>query len=331
MAKLRLGVIGAGNIAAAFVKESPACEHVEVTAIASRSEAKAGAFANRFSLTKAYGGYQELLDDNEIDAVYIATPNGAHKEWVIKAAQAHKHILCEKPMALTVTDAREMFATAKRHEVVLIEAFPFRFQPQTLAVLEQVRSGAIGEVVGYSGSFGFPMNSEDNVRLDPAQGGGSIWDVGVYPINLARAVFGKSLANVYAAAKMHPKGVDVSATVLLEYDDGRSASIWSSFETPPFRRAHIVGSTGYIEYAHANHTADPISASFVIGKENEPPRRVETTFGNGFVLEADAFANLILGVNDFVGTTEQETIENTATCVAILETIRSGRPERVNL
>ncbi len=222
MPKMKLGVIGAGRIAAAFVKESPACELVEVVAIGSRSQEKANEFAARFSLSKSYGSYQALLDDPEIDAVYIATPNGEHKEWAIKAAQACKHILCEKPLAITVADAREMFQAAKKNGVVLIEAFPFRFQPQTLAVLERVRSGEIGEVVTFTGSFGFPMTDENNVRLEPDQGGGSIWDVGVYPINLARAVLGKPPVRVFAAAKMHPKGVDMSATVLLEYDDGRT-------------------------------------------------------------------------------------------------------------
>jgi predicted dehydrogenase len=332
MASIRLGVIGAGNIAAAFVKDSKACELVEVFAIASRTQEKADAFAARFSLAKSYGNYQALLGDPEVDAVYIATPNGEHKPWTIQAARAGKHILCEKPLALTVLDARDMFAVAREHGVKLIEAFPFRFQPQTIAVLERIGAGDIGEVVAYSGCFGFPMTDPNNVRLDPNQGGGSIWDVGVYPINLARAVFGKSPAKLTTAGKIHPNGMDESATVLFEYDDGRSASIWCSFNTPPIRRAQIAGSKGFIEYPHANHTADPESASFTIGIAGKSSERILCEPGNGFALEADAFAKLIQGnESSFHGTTEQETIENTATCVAAIESLRIGQKIKVTI
>jgi predicted dehydrogenase len=324
MDRIRLGVIGAGNIAAAFVKESPACRCVEIVAIGSRSEARAQDFAERFSLQKNYGSYQALLDDPEIDAVYIATPNGEHKEWAIKATRSKKHVLCEKPLALTADDAREMFAAARAAGVVLIEAFPFRFQPQTQEVLERVHRGDLGNVVTFSGSFGFAMTNPNNVRLDPAQGGGAIWDVGVYPINLARAVFGIEPSRVCASGKMHAGGVDLTSTVLMEYPDGRSASVWCSFETAAYRNAEIIGTTGSIAYAHSNHTYEE-TAYFSLTSSSAPATQVNCQHGNGFVLEADAFAKLVLHERGgFVGTTETETIENIATAAAAVESLRTG-------
>jgi predicted dehydrogenase len=332
MSRIRMGVIGAGKIAAAFVKESRACELVEVVAIGSRSQYKADEFAAKFNLEKSYGSYQQLVGDPEIDIVYIATPNGEHKEWTVKAAKARKHILCEKPMALTVADVREMFEVAAAHGVVLIEAFPFRFQPQTIEVLNRIHSGDIGEVVTFTGCFGFPLTDMDNVRWELRQGGGSIWDVGVYPINLARAVFGKPPSRVYASGKMHSSGVDSTATVLLKYDDGRTASVWSSFETPVNRHARVAGSLGQIAYGHSNHHLEQSTAVYVIRIDDEEAAKVETGFANGFVLEADAMARLILGHTDgFHGTTEQETIENTATCVAAIESLKTGRAVSVAL
>ena len=124
MNRLRVGVLGAGNIAAAFVEGAAGCQFAEVVAIGSRQQAKANAFAKKFSLPKAYGSYSALIEDKDVDAVYVATPNSVHKDHTIAAARAGKHILCEKPMALTLQDAAEMFEEADRYGVRLIEAFP---------------------------------------------------------------------------------------------------------------------------------------------------------------------------------------------------------------
>lgn len=323
-----MGILGAGGIAGAFARAAPGFRAADVVAIGSRSQAKADAFASKYGIPKAFGSYAAVVSDPEIDAVYIALPNGLHKEWAIACARAGKHILCEKPMALTRHDAAEMFTEADKHGVVLIEGFPFRFQPQTQEVLRRVRAGELGDIVTVTACFGFRMRDEANVRMDPTQGGGATWDVGVYPINLVRAVMGWAPASVLACARFHANGVDLTASAVLEYDDGRQCSIWSSFESATFRRANIVGADGAIDYSHNNHPMDAKSASFLLqrGAGNEMTlKQIKNKAGNGFVFEADAFADLILNPKRlFLGTTREETLDNIATVEAILKSARSS-------
>jgi len=329
MARVRIGILGAGGIAGAFARAAPEFASADIVAIGSRDQAKADAFAAQHRINEALGSYAAVVEDSEIDAVYIALPNGLHKEWAMACARAGKHILCEKPMALTRADALEMFEEAYKHKVILIEGFPFRFQPQTIEVLRRVRAGDLGAITTVTACFGFRMRDETNVRMDPNQGGGTTWDVGVYAINLVRAVMGKAPSSVLASAKFHSNGVDLSATAILEYDDGRQCSIWSSFESATFRRANIVGADGAIDYSHNNHPLDAEAASFLLqrghGKEMVV-EKVENQTGNGFVFEANAFADLIQNPNKpYLGTTREETLDSIATVEAILESAKTER------
>src|SRR5512146_1340983 len=141
MARLRMGILGAGGIAGHFASASPQFDRIDVTAIGSRSAEKAASFAASHALPKAYGSYAEVVEDPDIDCIYIALPNGLHKEWALACARAGKHVLCEKPLALTCEDAQEMFREAEICRVTLLEGCPYRFQPQTREVLKRVRSG----------------------------------------------------------------------------------------------------------------------------------------------------------------------------------------------
>lgn len=359
-----MGILGAGGIANHFAAASPDFKSIDITAIGSRDPAKAQAFATKHNLSRAYGSYQAIVDDQDIDCVYIALPNGLHKEWAIKCAQAGKHILCEKPMALSRADGEEMFAIADKNKVILAEGFPFRYQAQTIEVLRRVHSGEIGEILTVTGCFGFRMRDPNNVRLDPTQGAGTTWDVGVYPINLVRAVMGKAPKSVVASARFDHNGVDLTTTAILEYDDDRQSSIWSSFESATFRRANIVGTEGAIDFSHNNHPLTPEAASFVLQKNEGrdiQEETIQTQPGNGFVFEADAFADLIHAAvgstsaahegakpeaatspaqpprttndqrptMDAQGTSRVETLDNIATVVAILES--ANRRERIAL
>jgi xylose dehydrogenase (NAD/NADP) len=332
MPRLRMGVLGAGGIAGHFCAASPQFDSVDVVAIGSRDKAKGDAFAAKYGLQRAYGSYQEIVDDKDLDAVYIALPNGLHKEWAIACARAGKHILCEKPMALTRADGEEMFAEADKHRLVLIEGFPFRFQSQMIEVLKRVRSGELGEILTVTGCFGFQMRDPNNVRLDPTQGAGATWDVGVYPINLVRAVMGKAPKSVLASSRFNENGVDLTTTAILTYDDGRQTSIWSSFESITFRRANIVGTEGAIDFSHNNHPLTPEAASFLLQRgqgKDILEERIQTEPGNGFVFEANAFAELVAGGSEFHGTTREESLDNIATVQAILRIAKSGRVEAV--
>lgn len=193
--KLRFGIMSTARIAKnSMIPGILKSELCEVEAVASRDAAKAKDLADRYKIGKSFGSYDELLADPEIDAVYIPLPNHLHKSWTIKAAEAGKHVLCEKPAALTVADVREMVEAARKNGVLFAEAFMYRYHPKHARVREIIEIGEIGELRGIHGSFTC-SNADDksNVRYSKEMGGGSIYDLGCYPISAARMIYGRSL------------------------------------------------------------------------------------------------------------------------------------------
>jgi D-xylose 1-dehydrogenase (NADP+, D-xylono-1,5-lactone-forming) len=189
--KLRWGVLSTANIGRAAV--IPAIQHSangEVVAVASRDEQKSHDFAAKAGIGRSYGSYEALLASSDIDAVYIPLPNSLHRAWTIKAAEAGKHVLCEKPLALNAVECAEMETAARRHNVLLMEAFMYRFHPQTEKVLALLHEGAIGEVRLIHSAFTFRVSNPANIRLQPQLGGGSLMDVGCYCVNLSRTLAG---------------------------------------------------------------------------------------------------------------------------------------------
>lgn len=324
MSRLRFGILGAGRIAGAFADGVRQSARAGVVAVGSRSKEKADAFAKQHEIERACGSYDELLAAPRVDAIYVATPNSVHKENVIAALRAGKHVLCEKPMATSEADAREMFEEAAKHKVVLLEGFPFRFQPQTIEVLRRIRVGEFGDIKTATAGFGFMLGNPTDVRWDACLGGGSLWDVGVYPISLLRAVFGQRPRGIRASARWAATGVDLSAHALFEYPDGRAASVWCSFETSSFRRAHVVGSIGLVDFSYTNSSDNAeASAYFVKFGADTALSRADAPFGNGFSLEADGFAAAVAG-EPHTGATSEETIDNIATVEEILRVARGG-------
>jgi D-xylose 1-dehydrogenase (NADP+, D-xylono-1,5-lactone-forming) len=212
--KLRWGVLSTANIGRAAV--IPAIQHSEngeVVAVASRDEQKGRDFAARSQIGRSYGSYEALLAASDIDAVYISLPNSLHRDWSIKAAEAGKHILCEKPLALNAAECEEMEDAARRHGVVLMEAFMYRFHPQTEKVLALLREGALGEVRLIHSAFSFRVGNPANIRLQPELGGGSLMDVGCYCVNLSRTLAG-ARPQVVRAAMHDPAGVVLAGAQL---------------------------------------------------------------------------------------------------------------------
>ena len=183
--RLRIGILGCANIAKQFVRDVASSHAVTVVAVASRRAEKAAQFAQTFGIARSYGSYENLLADSDIDAVYIPLPNSLHAQWAIKAAQAKKHILCEKPLSLGLYQANSMFDVARKHHVMLLEAYPYYFQPQTGSMLRLLREGAIGDVRSVQASFGFTLaNPRGNIRMDPDLAGGALLDAGSYVVSL---------------------------------------------------------------------------------------------------------------------------------------------------
>ena len=207
--KLRWGILSTANIGrAAVIPAIQASQNGVVTAVASRDAQKGAEFAAKLGIPVSYGSYEALLDDPEIDAVYIPLPNSMHYEWTIKAARAGKHILCEKPLALTAIQCLEMGAAAHEHGVLLMEAFMYRFHPRTEKIIEHVQSGALGSVQMIQSSFTFRVNQPDNIRMIAELGGGSLMDVGCYCVNICRTLAGEEPIAVQAFANWSASKVD---------------------------------------------------------------------------------------------------------------------------
>src|SRR5690606_5282482 len=216
---VRWGVIGCASIAMRKVlpamKQASNCD---ILAIASRDPAKAAAAAAELDIERHYGSYESLLADPDVEAVYVPLPNHLHAEWTVKAAEAGKHVLCEKPLALTAAEATTMVDACERAGVSLMEAFMYRLHPQWVRARELVESGRIGELCAIEASFAYHNTDPANIRNIAEMGGGALMDIGCYPVNVARMMFGGEPADVHAAIRRDPTfGTDILTTVLLDF------------------------------------------------------------------------------------------------------------------
>ncbi|MDX1403384.1 MAG: Gfo/Idh/MocA family oxidoreductase [Woeseiaceae bacterium] len=225
--KLRWGVISTANIGRWAVNPAiQASGNGDLLAVASRDAKTAREFARQWNIPGAYGSYAELLDDEDIDAVYIPLPNSMHCEWTIKAAEAGKHVLCEKPLALTGDECHEMQNAARKNGVKLMEAFMYRFHPRIRRVLEMLRQGVVGDLKMIHAAFTFRLSSSNNIRWQPEFGGGALMDVGCYCINVSRTMVGAEPEEVQAFASWASTGVDEMMTGSLRFP----GDILASFE-----------------------------------------------------------------------------------------------------
>ncbi len=247
MTKLRWGVISTSNIGRAAVNPAiQASNNGELLAVASRDEERARDFAGQWGIPAHYGSYQALLDDASLDAVYIPLPNSMHREWTIRAAENGKHVLCEKPLALNAAECGEMQAAADANGVKLMEAFMYRFHPRTERVVEMVRAGAVGDLKMITSAFTFRLTNPDNIRLDPALGGGSLMDVGCYCVNVSRTIAGAEPVEVQAVAHEFSSGVDEQMAGTLRFASGLLAQFDCSL-TMERRESYVVaGTDGYL-------------------------------------------------------------------------------------
>jgi D-xylose 1-dehydrogenase (NADP+, D-xylono-1,5-lactone-forming) len=240
------GLLGTARINRRVIPPLRVSPGNRLLAVASRDAAKAAAYAREWGIERAYGSYDELLQDGEIHAVYIPLPNHLHAEWAVRAARAGKHVLCEKPLALTVAEVDAMRAAARERGVALAEAFMYRHHPQTLRVKQLVDEGAIGEPRFVRGSFSFPLTRPDDVRLDPTMGGGSLWDVGCYPVSFIRFVLGAEPVEVVGHATLGPTGIDETFAGQMVFPGGVLAQLDCGFRAPYRTQMEIVGGEGRI-------------------------------------------------------------------------------------
>jgi xylose dehydrogenase (NAD/NADP) len=295
--KIRWGILGCANIAIkAVIPAIQKSKSGESVAIASRDIKKAQEVANELGIEQAYGSYEALLDDETIDAIYIPLPNHLHKEWTMKAAEAGKHVLCEKPLALNQLEAQEMVEKCLQAGVRLGEAFMYRHHPRYERIKEIIQSGEIGTVRSLHGAFTF-NNAADkgNIRYKADMGGGSIYDVGCYPINAARYLLGKEpvAATVQAFFSPEHDQVDMMASGLLEFPESVGVTftcgMWADFQNT----LQILGTDGKIELPSAFLYSSAENANFTVTVKGET--RVENVPDvNQYTLQIDEFGESIL-------------------------------------
>jgi len=245
--KLRWGVISTANIGRAAVNPAiQASDNGELVAVASRTASGARAFAQASGVPRSYGSYEALLAQEDIDAVYIPLPNSMHRKWTVRAAEHGKHVLCEKPLALTVEECAEMQAAADASSVKLMEAFMYRFHPRTDKVIELVRAGAVGEPHMLRSAFSFRLTKPDNIRLQPELGGGALMDVGCYCVNVSRTVAGSEPLEVQALAEWGPSGVDTQMAGTMRFADGLLAQFDCALTLERREDYEIAGTDGQL-------------------------------------------------------------------------------------
>lgn len=326
--KLRFGIMGTARIARnSMIPGIIKSERCEVAAIASRNKEKAAEVAKQFNIQTYYGSYEELLDDPEIDAVYIPLPNHLHKPWTIKAIKAGKHVLCEKPAALSEVDVRQMVDAAREHKVVFAEAFMYRYHPKHARVRELIDNGEIGEIRSIHGSFTSNFAADKgNVRYSKEMGGGSIYDVGCYPISAARMIYGQEprAITAYASYSAEHDNVDMMAHGLLEFDHGLGLTFECGMWTYSKCSLEISGSEGRIELPSAFGWERMEDQAQILIHTAKGTREERLGAHNHFALQVDAMAAAVMdGVP--LPFSPEDAMYNMRVIDACLESVRTSK------
>ena len=330
--KVKWGVLGAASIA--LRKVIPAMQKGEwsaVTAIASRDLHKAQDAAGKLGIGKAYGSYEELLADPEIEAIYNPLPNHLHVPWSIKAAEAGKHVLCEKPVSLTVAEARTLLAARDRCAVKIGEAFMVKTHPQWLRTRDLIRKGVIGNLRAIVGMFSYFNRDPKNVRNVAEWGGGGMLDIGCYPITTSRFIFGKEPVSVLALVEKDPDfQTDRLASAILEFPSGQAVFTCST-QLVPYQRMQFLGTTGRIEIEIPFNAPTDCATRIFIDDGRDvfgAGIRIETIpVCDQYIVQGDAFSRAIREGGE-VPVPLEDAIANMAVIEAVFRAGESGRWEK---
>ncbi len=325
---VKWGIISTANIG--MQKVTPAMlksKQLEVVAIASRSLKSARTAAMELGIAKSYGSYEEMLADPEIEAVYNPLPNHLHVPLTLAAARAGKHVLCEKPIALSAKEAAQLRKVPKG--ILVQEAFMVRHNPQWLAARELVRKGAIGELRAIQVLFSYFNRDPKNVRNIADIGGGGLYDIGCYPITVSRFIFEAEPSRVVAAIDRDPKfKTDRTASGLADFGKGRQLSFTVSTQASNYQRAQILGTTGRIEIEIPfNAPPDQPNRYFLQNAKNPSGKWVELPVSDQYQLQAEAFGRAIRGKEKLVWGVD-DAIQNMRIIDAYFRSERSGKWER---
>ncbi|NOT62079.1 MAG: Gfo/Idh/MocA family oxidoreductase [Acidobacteria bacterium] len=295
MNKLRWGVLSTSKFALTKILPAlRACQHSEAVALASRDLAKAQAAAAEFNLAKAYGSYEALLADPEIDVIYNPTPNHLHVPWTIKALEAGKHVLCEKPIGLNSAEAQLLVEAAAKHpSLKVMEAFMYRLHPQWVKAKEIIKAGGIGELRTIQSLFSYFNNDAANVRNQAGIGGGGLMDIGCYNISLSRFLFDAEPKRVIGWVEYDPQfHTDRLASGVLDFGHG-TATFTCSTQLAPYQRVHIFGTTGRIEI-EIPFNAPPDQPTRLWHQHDGQLDEISFAVCDQYTIEADAFSLAVI-------------------------------------
>ena len=319
MKKLNWGILSTAKIG--IEKVIPAMQQgklSEIVAIASRTHESAREAAKNLKIPKAFGSYQDLLDDTSIDAVYIPLPNHMHVPWTIKALAANKHVLCEKPIALTATEAKELLKeTEKFPHLKVMEAFMYRHHPQWIQALELINGGGIGMVKTVHSFFSYYNNDPEIIRNIADIGGGGLMDIGCYCISLARLIFDKEPQRVFGKIEYDPGfETDRICSGILDFVQGTSTFTCST-QLVPYQRVNVFGTKGRIEI-EIPFNAPPDKPCKMLFQNNEIIEEIEIKLCDQYTIQGDLFSLSVLN-NEKVPTPIEDALENMKVLEAVIQ------------
>jgi predicted dehydrogenase len=319
---LRWGLLSTAKINKALLDPLRTSKRNRLLAVASRSQDKADEFAHKNKVKRTYGSYADMLADPDIDVIYNSLPNNLHAEWTIKAVQAGKHVLCEKPLALSLAEVDAITAAAEKYGQVVTEAFMYRTHPQTLNVHEIVVSGQLGKIKLVRGSFTYPGTDPDNYRWKPEMGGGSLWDVGCYPLSYTRSVLGAEPLEVFGWQVIGPTGVDELFAAQLHFPEEIFAQFDCSFKIPNHAFMEIVGDKATLIIPNP---FNPTTKEKLILKRGGKVEKIVVKGTGAYTGEVEDMADaILLGKPPCVSLADSRA--NIAAILALYESAKTGKP-----
>jgi D-xylose 1-dehydrogenase (NADP+, D-xylono-1,5-lactone-forming) len=323
---LNWGLMSTARINRALIPPLRASKRNQLLAVASRTQESANRYAHEWKIPRVHESYESLLADPEIDVIYNPLPNHLHAEWTIKAVEAGKHVLCEKPLALNVDEVDAIQSAAREHGRVVAEAFMYRHHPQTVKVQELVKNGSLGALKLIRGAFSYVLSHEADVRLDPAMGGGSIWDVGCYPISYARSVLGENPLEVFGWQATGPTGIDETFIGQMRFDHDVLAQFDCSFVVPLRWFMEVVGSEGSLSIPSPFKPQMDEKIYLTRGDKTET---IKIKGQELYIGEVEDMADaILLGHKPRISL--EDSRANVVVISALLESVRSGTPVSVN-
>ena len=325
--KLKIGVMGTADIAVSrVIPNLRKSDRVTVQAIASRDEGKARKRAKELGIGQYFGSYEEMLQNGDVEAVYIPLVNNLHAEWSIRSLSMGKHVLCEKPLALNSADAHRMLMEAQKNNLVLMEGFMYRYHPRNLAVFDMVARGEIGTLKAIESAFSYVLDDDSSYLMNRDLGGGALYDIGCYPVNVSRMLTRSEPYEVYGAANFASTGVDMTFQGIMRFPGGVISSIHAAMDEEAQFWYRVIGDRGIIEVPWAFVSFEKDTEILVQKDEKQETKTFKGS--DEYRLEFDHFADMVEDRAEPIYPLE-DSVKNLAVIEALLKSAHGQKPVKV--